>query len=170
MDENKRPEGLRYYVHFPESLKLHMVRIPKMERPVKGEVIKIEIPDVVKPYYIANEILNMNREFGIKIQLVGPVGDTHEEWRINVCGTRWMIENTSTPYMLMVVKDIDFSVYPKEIQPPLGLIRKHFYEEKKLNQRFNDVCGAISRYWDAGFKIPVEWIEEYNELIDKIKK
>jgi len=51
-------------------------------------------------------------------------------------------------------------------RPPLGLIPKKFYEEQIKVQRFQDVCDAIKRYWDANLKIPVEWIEEHNELVD----
>jgi len=44
---------------------------------------------------------------------------------------------------------------------PLGLVPKDVCEEK----RFYEVCSAISRYYSAGFKIPLEWVEEYNELL-----
>ena len=50
--------------------------------------------------------------------------------------------------------------------PPIGLIPKHIHDSK----RFNEVCGAISRYFNAGLKIPVEWIEEYNKLIGEMNK
>jgi len=55
------------------------------------------------------------------------------------------------------------------IKPPLGLIpKKHYYRNQKI-ERFNEVCEAIKRYWDAGLQINTEWIEEYNELIEEIK-
>lgn len=47
-------------------------------------------------------------------------------------------------------------------KPPLGLVPKKFRDQA----RFIEVCEAISRYWHANMKIPVKWIEEYNELID----
>ncbi len=47
-------------------------------------------------------------------------------------------------------------------KPPLGLTPKRIVQEKRLN----DVCLAISRYWTAGLKIPIEWVEEYNELVE----
>jgi hypothetical protein len=47
-------------------------------------------------------------------------------------------------------------------KPPLGLVPKRF----RRQERFIEVCEAVSRYWHAGKKIPVKWIEEYNELID----
>ena len=47
------------------------------------------------------------------------------------------------------------------IKPPIGLIPKWV----KNNERFGEVCGAISRYYNVGLKIPIEWIVEYNELV-----
>lgn len=52
------------------------------------------------------------------------------------------------------------------IRPPLGLMPKKFHDV----ERFNEVCGAIARYYDAGLKINIEWIEEYNELVDCVGK
>jgi hypothetical protein len=51
-------------------------------------------------------------------------------------------------------------------KPPLGLTPRKFHSEERLR----DVQGAIARYYDAELKIPIEWIEEYNELIEAIKK
>ena len=56
------------------------------------------------------------------------------------------------------------------IKPPLGLIPKRFYDERIKAERFNEVCGAIARYYDAGLKINIEWIEEYNELVECVGK
>ena len=36
------------------------------------------------------------------------------------------------------------------IKPPLGLIPKKFHDERVKVERFNEVCGAIARYYDAG--------------------
>ena len=52
------------------------------------------------------------------------------------------------------------------IKPPLGMISKRFHDERVKAERFNEVCGAIARYYDAGLKINIEWIEEYNELVE----
>ena len=38
------------------------------------------------------------------------------------------------------------------IKPPLGLIPKRFHNERVNVERFNEVCGAIARYYDAGLK------------------
>jgi hypothetical protein len=56
------------------------------------------------------------------------------------------------------------------IKPPLGLIPKRFYDQRVKIERFNEVCGAIARYYDARLKIKIEWIEEYNELVDYMNK
>ncbi len=56
------------------------------------------------------------------------------------------------------------------IKPPLGLIPKIFHDERVKAERFNEVCEAIARYYDAGLKINIEWIVEYNELVDCIRK
>jgi hypothetical protein len=55
-------------------------------------------------------------------------------------------------------------------KPPLGLIPKRFYDQRVKVERFNEVCGAIARYYDARLKIKIEWIEEYNELVDYLNK
>lgn len=52
------------------------------------------------------------------------------------------------------------------IKPPLGLMPKVIHERNTKIERLNAVCGAIARYYDAGMKIKIEWIEEYNELIE----
>lgn len=56
------------------------------------------------------------------------------------------------------------------IRPPLGLTPKKFHNERVKVERFNEVCGAIARYYDAGLKINIEWIEEYNELVECVGK
>ena len=56
------------------------------------------------------------------------------------------------------------------IKPPLGLIPKKFHDERVKIKRFNEVRGAIARYYDAGMKINIEWIEEYNELVECVLK
>ena len=51
-------------------------------------------------------------------------------------------------------------------KPPIGLVPK-FVRDK---ERYLEVCGAISRYYEEGLEIPIGWVEEYNELINKIRK
>ena len=64
------------------------------------------------------------------------------------------------------IADVSGSV----IKPPLGLVPKKFYDERVNAERFNQVCGAISRYYNAGMKINIEWIEEYNDLVEIVGK
>lgn len=46
-------------------------------------------------------------------------------------------------------------------KPPIGLKPKFV----KMLERLNEVRGALVRYYNAELEIPLEWIEEYNELI-----
>jgi len=55
-------------------------------------------------------------------------------------------------------------------KPPLGLTPRAFYKLESKSERFNQVRGAILRYYNCGLKIKTEWIEEYNCLVDKIGK
>ena len=48
---------------------------------------------------------------------------------------------------------------------PIGVMPRRIHRE----HRFYDLCKAISRYFDANLEIPVEWIEEYNELLKGVK-
>jgi len=51
-------------------------------------------------------------------------------------------------------------------KPPIGLIPKSINDQK----RYHEVCEAITRYYNASLQIPIEWIEEYNELVLKVEK
>jgi len=50
------------------------------------------------------------------------------------------------------------------IKPPLGLTPRRFTDEKRLNE----VQGALVRYYDANKAIPLDWIIEYNELVERL--
>jgi len=50
----------------------------------------------------------------------------------------------------------------KSERPPLGLMTK----KQHAIRRCNAIYDAITKYHDAGKKIPIEWVEEYNELTD----
>ena len=56
------------------------------------------------------------------------------------------------------------------IRPPLGLIPKKFHDERVKVERFNEVCGVIAIYYNAGKKINIEWIQEYNDLVECVGK
>lgn len=47
--------------------------------------------------------------------------------------------------------------------PPLG-IRPRFVAD---SQRINEITEGINRYLKVRHPIPLEWIEEYNELTNK---
>lgn len=51
-------------------------------------------------------------------------------------------------------------------KPPLGLTPRNVWIQK----RFIDVTDAIGRYFNAGLRIPTEWMDEYKELVDDINK
>ncbi len=53
----------------------------------------------------------------------------------------------------------------KVTKPPIGLTPKFV---NKL-QRLDEVRGAMKRYFDAELKIPIDWVEEYNELLESTK-
>jgi hypothetical protein len=51
------------------------------------------------------------------------------------------------------------------VKPPIGLRPKWIIDKERLNE----VRSAIVRYYDAELKIPIEWLKEYNQLIDSTK-
>lgn len=50
-------------------------------------------------------------------------------------------------------------------KPPRGLKPIAFHRE----ERFIEVCAAMTRYYSNALPIPIEWVEEYNDLVTKIK-
>jgi hypothetical protein len=48
--------------------------------------------------------------------------------------------------------------------PPLGIMPHKFWVERRVI----DIVAAATRYRDAGFPIPKEWQEEYNDLIKEL--
>lgn len=67
-------------------------------------------------------------------------------------------------------KDEHSDTIPTSKRPVRGVLPKKLFWEFTTRDRFKDVCGAIERAFDAGEKIRIEWVEEYNELIDKLKE
>jgi len=61
------------------------------------------------------------------------------------------------PHVPIPGKIIDYE------RPPLGLRPKHIARE----MRRMEVREAINRYLHADRAIPLEWIEEYNELMEE---
>jgi hypothetical protein len=56
------------------------------------------------------------------------------------------------------------------LKPPMGLIPKKIHDEQVKAKRFNEVCIAMVGYYRAGLKINMEWVEEYNELVETVKQ
>ena len=52
----------------------------------------------------------------------------------------------------------------KEKRPPLGLTPRHIVEKARLA----DVKNAIARYLLENKEAPIEWLEEYNDLVKSI--
>lgn len=52
------------------------------------------------------------------------------------------------------------------VKPPIGLTPKRIW----LSMRFNDIKSAIERFMADNHTIPIEWIEEYNELAELIER
>ena len=64
-------------------------------------------------------------------------------------------------------KDMCTFSYTPVTKPPIGVMSREMWNR----QRRKDLADAMARYLEAGMKIPVEWIEEYNEINDKeVKK
>ena len=86
--------------------------------------------------------------------------------KLNLCESCFMNEKScGSDFCEICIDNGDY--WKKEIKferPPLGLIPRWV----QVEQRYGAVCAAISRYYNAGKKIPIEWIEEYNELIDEL--
>lgn len=55
-------------------------------------------------------------------------------------------------------------------KPPIGLIPKKFSEH--YGKRHEEIRMAIYRYLShtEPMKIPIEWVEEYNEIVENSKK
>lgn len=50
-------------------------------------------------------------------------------------------------------------------KPPLGIVPRKIWEDKRLEE----IKSAILRYIDSRHAIPLEWVEEYNELIERLR-
>lgn len=46
--------------------------------------------------------------------------------------------------------------------PPIGIAPKYIW----IEERQRALLEAINRYIQANMKIPIEWVEEYNSLIN----
>ena len=57
-------------------------------------------------------------------------------------------------------------LYTAKPKPPLGVMPKDLWNR----QRQKDLADAMVRYLEAGMKTPLEWIEEYNEISDRLEE
>ena len=48
-------------------------------------------------------------------------------------------------------------------KPPLGIIPRKFHDEKRMSE----IKEAFIRYMESDYEIPVEWLQEYNELVSR---
>lgn len=51
-------------------------------------------------------------------------------------------------------------------KPPLGVMPRKIWDRKRQDQ----LAEAITRYSEAGYKIPKEWLDEYNEISERLKE
>ncbi len=58
---------------------------------------------------------------------------------------------------------VDGSLY---IKLPLGIEPRFILRDKRIKE----IREAISRYIDSRIAIPIEWIEEYNQLVKELKE
>ncbi len=49
-------------------------------------------------------------------------------------------------------------------KPPLGLRPQYVY----IQERINEILSAMERYTKANMCIPLKWIEELTELVNKL--
>lgn len=54
----------------------------------------------------------------------------------------------------------------KTLRPPIGARPRWFVDK----ERFVEVKGVIERYLSENRPVLLEWIEEYNELCEKVRK
>ena len=50
-------------------------------------------------------------------------------------------------------------------KPPLGVKPRHLHD----TERIDEIGEAILRYLSEDYAIPLEWVEEYNELVGRLK-
>lgn len=53
----------------------------------------------------------------------------------------------------------------KTLKPPLGVKPKFIWDE----ERIKELKGAILRYIDSNWPIPLEFVEEYNDLTETME-
>lgn len=51
-------------------------------------------------------------------------------------------------------------------RPPLGVYPRFLHDEKRMEH----IAEAIERFTAVGKAVPLEWIEEYDELAERVQK
>ena len=51
-------------------------------------------------------------------------------------------------------------------KPPIGVVPKYLHD----SIRQGSLAEAIKRYVEAKIQIPIEWVEEYNEISERYKQ
>lgn len=70
------------------------------------------------------------------------------------------------PNVSVEIKDVELiKDYSPAKKPPMGIMPKWRHDEMRLGS----IIGAIERYIDAKCQVPLEWIEEYNQLVKEVK-
>lgn len=67
--------------------------------------------------------------------------------------------------MMRVPKAPSTPPMPKPKKPPLGITPRYIHDEA----RRQELGEAITRYIEAGLAISTDWVNEYNELIQRKK-
>lgn len=55
-------------------------------------------------------------------------------------------------------------------KPPVGVRPKFAWEQESYRQRLAEINGGIERYIKAQMPIPQPWLDERNELLEKLSK
>jgi hypothetical protein len=111
------------------------------------------------------------------------VTDKPKKYNIDLSGVKWsFMDNLDQnplnhdPFFDNCIKEhtkeaVDECIkeYEKQEKTPIGATPKNFWENSIKVDRLSELNSAIKRYHDAGLIINVEWIEEYNQIIDDLK-
>lgn len=130
---------------------LHFL-LPKEAEGAK-EQLKVVIDMISKDFVLKErqDLLECFKESRLTHPMIGFKHETFVDYYNSVYGD---IEKN--------IDTLDVSDLPikKAEKLPLGLKPKRFHDEV----RYEEVCGAIHRFYNTGKQIPLEWIEEYNDL------
>lgn len=82
-------------------------------------------------------------------------------------------------YLLGVVEPHKFSKYgekvkeikkPEDVERPLIGVKPRYIAERDYKiARLNEISNVIKTFYEKGLPLQIEWIEEYNELIEFVK-